>query len=121
MAKNREISFMDRLILQALGKGQTVGNEDDPAKEAFPALWEWLSRIYVGEDKIKQPPSLTVTLSPDGVVVRVSDRDLARAVEVTCANLQDCFSALEINLNSPKPAIKILGKREPNLRKRKKD
>lgn len=118
MARERTVSFVDKLVQQAMGLGQRVGRESDPAKEKYPTLWDWLSTIYVGKDRIKQPPAITLTLAPDGVVVRVVDRDMARTVELVVPHLEDVFQEIEQNLNSLNPAIRVLGKKEPKLRKR---
>jgi hypothetical protein len=120
MAKDKPLSALQREVLQAMGEGRSIGLEDDPAREQFPALWEWLSTIYVGRDRIKQPASLTLTLVPGGVNVRLMDRDLCCSVEVTCRFLADALTSINENLISQNPGIKNWGKKEPHLRQRKK-
>jgi len=116
--KDRKLSAMDRVILQAMGEDRHVGKEDDPAKQQWPQLWEWLSTIYVGRDKIKQPAVLTITLGPEGVLCRLTDRDLAVSVNVSTAHLADVFPAIEAVLNAPDIPVQSWGKREPKLRTR---
>jgi|KBSMisStaDraftv2_1062788.scaffolds.fasta_scaffold30179_2 hypothetical protein len=117
--RDKPLSSLDRVILQAMGEGKTVGNPDDPAREKWPQLWEWLSRIYVGVDKIKQPANIFIALGPGGVVARLSDRDLSYSVAVGTANLVDVFDALEVELAKPQSNSGSWGKKDPNIRKRK--
>lgn len=119
MAKERRVSSMDKLIQQAMGEGRAVGAPDDPAASSYPELWEWLSRIYIGRDRLKTPAVMTVQLAPEGVLVRLTDRDLCVSVEAGCKYLADALPALEVLLQGPTPPIKSWGKKEPQLRKRK--
>jgi len=120
MAKERSLSFMHRLIAEATGDGLVVGNADDPAAARWPALWEWLSTTAVGVKYVKTPPALTINLIPGGITARISDRDLARNLEITFQSLSEVFDKLEEALQSPSTLVKIYGKREPHLRERKK-
>lgn len=120
MAKERHLTFVERLIEQALGNNQKVGADDDPAETEFPTLYEWLSTVYVGKDKIKVPASLSINLAPGGVIVRVTDRDLSRSVEVTCQYLNQALSTMEQALTGERVGMKIIGKKEPKLRTRQK-
>lgn len=120
MAKEKPLSALERTIQTAMGEGRSVGQEDDPCREQYPALWEWLTTIYCGRDYIKQPASLTIALIPSGVSAKLVDRDLCTTVEISCKHLADVFATLNENLVSGNPAIKNWGKREPGLRKRKK-
>lgn len=119
MAKEKHLSSLDRVILQAMGEGKTVGNPEDPAKDKWPQLWEWLSRIYVGVDKIKQPATVFITLGPGGVMARLSDRDLSWSASIGCPCLADVFDALEAELSKPTINSGSWGKKDPNIRKRK--
>jgi hypothetical protein len=119
MAKEKHLSSLDRVIQIAMGEGKTVGNPDDPAAAKWPQLWEWLTRIYIGVDKIKQPASIFLTLGPGGVMARMSDRDLSYSVNVNVPNLQDVFDALEAQLAMGTVGVGTWGKKDPNLRKRK--
>lgn len=119
MAKERHLSSLDRAIMQAMGEGRTIGREDDPAKDTFPQLWEWLSRIYVGKDRLKSPATVGISLAPEGVLVRLNDRDLGCGAAVVVAHLQDSFQALNAALEGPNPPFTFYGKKEPQLRKRK--
>lgn len=120
MAKDKEkLSSLDRAILQAMGEGRVFGNQNDPAHEIFPELWGWLTRCYVGKDKIKQPATLSVSAVAGGFNVRISDRDLGVGVQVIVTELQQCFAALEQALADPSHPFQNWGKKEPHLRKRK--
>lgn len=119
MAKDKHLSSLDRAIQMAMGEGRQVGREDDPAKDTFPALWEWISRIYIGKDRLKQPATITISLAPEGVLVRLNDRDLGCGAAVVCPHLQDAFQQLNAALEGPNPPFTFYGKKEPQLRKRK--
>jgi len=119
MARERNLSSLDRVIQQAMGDGKTVGNPDDPAKEKWPQLWDWLTRIYVGVDKIKQPATVFITMGPGGVMARMSDRDLSYSVGVNVPNLADVFDALENQLQLGTIGVGTWGKKDPIIRKRK--
>jgi len=120
MAKEKSTTFMARLLEQAIGQDLQVGDPNDSAAVSWPLLWEWLSTTNVGKDFIKTPPAITITLIPNGVAVRINDRDLARNMEITCTSLGGVFDALESALQSPTTLVKIMGKKEPRLRKRSK-
>jgi hypothetical protein len=119
MGSEPQLSHLDRLVQQAMGADRKLGSEDDPARKKFPALWEWLSRIYVGRDNIKQPAVLSIRLGPQGVLVTLTDRDLSVSFDMSCAHLQDTFAAMEAAIVAPNPPMRNWGKREPSVRKRK--
>jgi len=119
MAKEKKVSSLDRVILQAMGENRTVGREDDPARERWPELWAWLSTIYVGRDKMKKPSVLSITFQPDGVLARIVDSDLCCSVQVNCMHLDGIFDNLEAALNRPDLPVSTWGKKEPTLRNRK--
>jgi len=115
----RKLSALDRAILQAIGDGIKVGRDDDPARERFPALWEWLTKTEGGRDYILQPATITIALGPEGVLCSVTFRDLQRSCKASCLSLEDAFQALEDALTSPNALITSWGRGEPRLRKRK--
>lgn len=112
------LSHLDRVIQQAMGEGRVVGCDDDPAKERWPALWEWLTKIYVGRDDMKQPPSLSIRAAPGGIAISLTDRDLGVTVDAACAHLGDALDALEHALQNPNPSMRAWTNKEPKLRKR---
>lgn len=116
---DRKLSSMERAVLSAMGDSKVMGNADDPARTKYPQLWEWLSTVHVGRDKLKTPASMSIRLGPEGVLVTLTDRDLAVGIDASCATLADVFEALEKALSGPTPPIKTWGKKEPQLRKRK--
>jgi hypothetical protein len=71
MARERQLSMIDRMLEQAIGKHLDVGSECEPMRSTHPLLWQWLATVYVGEDYIKTPPAITITLVPGGVSARV--------------------------------------------------
>jgi hypothetical protein len=119
MAKERKLSSFDRIVEMAMGNNKVLGCEDDPARLAFPALWEWLSTVYVGKDHVKAPATITIQLGPEGVLVRLADRDLASAVDGSCRHLSEVFQTLETTLTTPGSPMRSWGRKEPQLRKRK--
>jgi len=116
--KEVRLSALDRSIQTAIGDGRTVGDDDDPGKTKYPALWEWLSRIYIGLDRVRTPATITISLGPSGVLVNVNDRDLCVNCGSTCLHLDDAFMSLERALTSSVPPIRSYGKKEPRLRKK---
>lgn len=116
---NNHLSAFDRSVLQAVGDNRSFGRADDPAATEFPLLWKWLSTSQLKGNYVKTPATITIRLSVDGVQVVLADRDLAVSVEACCADLANVFQALEAALNADTPPLKTWGKREPNLRKRK--
>ena len=120
MAKDKEkLSSLDRAIMQAMGEGRVFGSVEDPAHEVFPELWQWLTRCYVGKDRVKQPAAIGISAVAGGFNVRISDRDLGVGIQVVVTKLQDAFSALEQALGDPNHPLANWGKKEPYLRKRK--
>jgi len=119
MAKERKLSSFDRIVEMAMGTNKVLGCEDDPSRLAFPSVWEWLSTVYLGKDHVKAPAILTVQLGPEGVLVRLTDRDLATAVDASCRHLSDVYQALETILTTPGAPIRSWGRKEPQVRKRK--
>lgn len=115
---NHKPSALDKLIQEAMGEGKTFGNADDPARQRWPQVWEWLSRCYVGRDNIKQPAVLSIRLGPQGVLASLVDRDLAASVNVSCLTLESVFQAIEDALTGPNPPLSTWGRKEPRLRKR---
>jgi len=119
MAKSeKKPSALDRAIAQAVGDGRTLGADADTAREKYPAVWEWMSRVYIGTDKVRTPASVTISLGPTGVLVRIADRDLMVSCGASCEFLDDALSALEKALTADVPPIVSWGKKEPRLRKR---
>lgn len=119
MAKDRPQSRLDRLIQTAIGTDRVLGKEDDKARELYPELWQWISRIYVGGGHVKQPAVITIRLGPDGVLATLTDRDLAVSLDVACPHLADVLASLEAALTSNTAPVRTWGKKEPQLRKRK--
>ena len=120
MAKSeRKLSALDRAVEQAIGDGREVGNPEDPAKERWPELWQWLTRIYVGKDKLVTPASLSIRMVTGGVAVSCSHRDLAVAVSCTTPLLADVLDAIEKALADPSTPLASWGRKEPTTRTRK--
>jgi len=112
------LSALDRAVASAIGQGRAVGADNDPAKEKYPALWDWLSRIYIGIDRVRTPATMTLQLGPSGVLISLTDRDLGVSCGAVCEHMEDVFKAVEDALTSAVPPIRSWGKKEPRLRKR---
>jgi len=117
-ANGRVPSALDKAVMSAMGQGRTVGADDDPARQKYPALWDWLSRIYIGIGHVRTPARVSITLGPSGVLVDVSDRDLGVSCGAACQHLDDALAALEAVLSLPDAPVRSWGKKEPRLRKR---
>lgn len=115
----KRLSALDRAILTAVGKGRTVGREDDPARESYPELWQWMTRTGDEGDHVFQPASLSIQLGPEGVLVSLTHRDLGVSCSISCLNLADVLPALEQALTQANTPIRNWGKTEPKLRKRR--
>jgi len=111
-------SALDKAILSAMGQGRSVGREDDPAKDEYPILWDWMSRIYIGIDRVRTPATIMIRLGPEGVLVSMTDRDLGYTVDTVCNHLGEVLQSIEAELHKAVPNIKSWGKKEPRLRKR---
>jgi len=121
MAKERApLTHLERLIGQAIGQERELGREDDPARELYPCLWEWLTTIYVGSEYVKQPATIRITMGPDGPLVSLSDVDMAIGMETHCGHLGSVLEHLEATLALPSPPFRQYAKKQPTLRKRKK-
>lgn len=116
---NRPLGVLDRLIQAATADEVQLGSADDPAREAYPALWDSLTRTTAGKSHVKTPSKLTIQLGPGGVIVTWTDADLGHSMDLAAPTLADVFAAVETALNSLNPPIKRWGKKQPTLRKRK--
>jgi len=114
----KRLSALDRAIQTAMGTGRALGREDDPFRLAYPSVWDWLTRIYVGTNQVRTPATISVRLGPEGALVSMRDVDLGVSVSAACPNLNDVFAALEAALTADVPAIQSWGRKEPRLRKR---
>lgn len=114
-----KVGFLDRLIQQTIADKRSLGKEDDPARERWPNLWEWLTKTTAGSNHVKDPATLTIRVGPEGALASLNDRSLGYALDVACPHLVDVLDAVERELASPDPAIRVLGKGEPKVRKRK--
>lgn len=119
MAKADRQSFLDRLIAQTIGDNRKLGREDDPARENWPNLWDWLTRTDAGRDHVKDPATITIRVGPEGCLASLNDRSLGYAVDVACLHLGEVLPALEAALADPNPSIRQVGKGETKVRKRK--
>ncbi len=116
----RKLSALDRMLLQALGEGRTVGLADDPARKLYPTLWDWLSKTDGGTDFILQPAILSVQLGPEGALASMTHRDLKVSCSVACPYLADFLACLEAALSSSNPPLRSWGKDpQVQLKKRK--
>ncbi len=116
---DRKLTAMERAVLHAMGENKVLGNAEDPAKQRYPNLWEWMSVVYVGRDRIKTPASLSIRLGPEGVLATLTDRDLAVSVDAVSPTLEGILAAIEKQLADNPASIKSWGKKEANMRKRK--
>jgi hypothetical protein len=116
---DRRLSVLDRCILVALGDGRTVGQQDDPAVEKYPHVWEWLSKTQGGQNHVLQPAVLTIQLGPEGVLVSLTHRDLRVSCSVACPYLDDVLPTLQEALSQPHPPLRTWGKDDPVLRKKR--
>jgi len=68
MAKEKaRISALDRAIQQAMGDNRVFGLPDDPARERYPEIWSWLTKVEDEDGHLFQPASISIVLGPEGV------------------------------------------------------
>lgn len=116
----RRPTALDRVLEAALGEQRPVGCTDDPAREKYPRLWEWLTlNTDPKGEYLISPATVSVQLGPEGVLATVTLRDLKYSCAAATHNLDDIFAALESALSSDNPPIRTWGKDEPNLRKKR--
>jgi hypothetical protein len=116
----KRTSALSRVLEAALGEERPVGRPDDPARERYPALWEWLTLSTDPKgDFLITPATISIQLGPEGVLATVTLRDLKYSCGAATHNLDDVFAALEAALTSENPPIRTWGKDEPNLRKKR--
>jgi len=120
MGKEKPLNSIQRAVQQALGDGRIFGHPEDPARDKWPELWAWLSSTDAGRDHVKQPATIKISLAVDGVHASLTDRDLACSIPVAVDWIEGVFDALEQALNRPNPPMQTWGRKEPNLRKRRK-
>jgi len=116
---DRKLSALDRAILTAIGDGRVVGRSDDPAKDSYPTVWEWLTKTEGGKDYVMQPAVLTIQLGPEGVLASLTHRDLRVTCSIACPTVADVLPTLERELSGPNPPLKSWGKDLPNLKRRR--
>lgn len=120
MAKEQpKLSFLDRLIQQTVADERTLGRGDDPARDQLPKLWDWLTRTEAGRDHVKDPALLTIRVGPDGILATLNDRGLGYALDFNVPHLADVVKEVERQLREETFTVRVLGKGEPKVRKRK--
>jgi len=119
MAKEKQVSAFDKLIMETIANERTVGKEDDPAKQAMPTLWDYLTRTDCGKDHVMKPGRLTLSLCPAGVSVTLFLGDLGYSMSIVVPYLNDVLSTLESVLSGPNPPFQQISRGDPKVRKRK--
>lgn len=118
MAKERILTALDKMVLRAIGREDSLGPEADVAAESFPLLVAWLTRVDAGRDHVKDPARLTIRAVPGGYCVSLADATFGIGLDAGSSTLQGVFAALEAALGSETPALKTFGKMR-GVRKRK--
>lgn len=116
----RKPSPLQRAIDAAIGEGRTVGREDDPARERYPRIWEWLTLTTDPDNRyIISPGTISISLGPEGVNISCTLRDLKYSCTAGALSLLDALDALEEAMGREGPHLRTWGKDEPHLRKRR--
>lgn len=122
MAREREhLSAVDRMIAKAVGRDETLGNQDDPVTLIAPVTLTWLTRVDCGKGLVKEPAKLTLKAVSGGFLVTISDISLGKAIDVLVPVLGDLWVCLETALTQAVPNIRQFGRGDTKLRKRKGD
>jgi len=121
MAKaEKPLTALDRLILHAAGDRVQLGNNSDPGRQAYPNVWEWLSRTEADSEHLKDPARMSLALVPGGVQVSLTDASFGVTVDAVSESLAGVFEALERNLASQTPTIRTWRRGEVVLKKKPK-
>lgn len=115
---DRPLSPLRRAIEQAMGRHREFGAPDDPAKELYPSLWEMLAQVHVGSKHLREPSSIRIQLGPGGVLLQVNDRQFGYVYDAGCPHLGDILRACEERVNDLTRPPRVVGRKEPKLRKR---
>lgn len=117
-ADHRGMSPLERLIAEAVGGNQQLGDDDDPVRLNCPELWRWLTCTDAGPGHVKDPAKLTITCVPGGVLVSLIDASLAVSMDVSCRTLAEVFEAVQRTLKAPNPPLRVWAGKKPTVRKR---
>jgi len=119
MGKEKHMTAFDRLIQETIANDRHVGHPEDPARERWPTLWDYLTRTDCGKDHVMKPGRLSVSLCPAGVSVGLILGDLGYTLSVVVPHLSDVLDSLESVLSGPNPPWQQMSRGEPKVRKRK--
>ena len=120
MAKDKpRVSALNKAIQQAMGDNRTFGLPDDPAREKWPEIWEWMTQVETADGHIMQPASISFVLGPEGVIVTLTHRDLKMGASISVPHLHMGMDALESALAGPNPPLRFWGKDLPYLKKKR--
>lgn len=111
-------SIFERAFEEAIGDLKPLGAADDPAREAWPELWRWLTQVMMPGNRYKEPATLILRVGPEGVSATLNDRALGYAIDAQCLHLADIFDAVEHACKTPTAARRSHNK-DPRVRKRK--
>lgn len=114
----RKLSLFERAQQEALGKSIPLGRQDDPARELYPEMWHWLTQVDVEGNRMKEPATLIIRITPEGVSATLNDRAFGWAFDANSDFLEFIFREMEKSCNDPTKARKSHN-RDPKVRKRK--
>lgn len=114
----RRLSLFERAQQEALGKSIPLGRQDDPARTLYPELWRWMTTTDVEGNRLKEPATIILRITPEGWSATLNDRAFGYAWDANSESLETIFRQLEIELLDPTKARKSHN-RDPKTRKRK--
>jgi len=114
----RKLTLFERAQAEALGKSIPLGRQDDPAKEKWPEMWKWLTETDVEGNRMKEPATLIIRVTPEGISATLNDRAFGWAFDANSDFLESIFTEMEKSCNDPTKARKSHN-RDPKVRKRK--
>jgi hypothetical protein len=115
----QKLSALDRLVQAAIGAKQFLGRGDDPLALQCPEVWRWLTQIYWGDQWQVTPAVITIRAGPEGMIGQIAHRDLGGSADVVVPYASEVLAALEEAIGGVNPRIKVWGRQEPKVRKRK--
>lgn len=86
------------------------GLEDDPAKEDYPVLWDFMCNGRDTQGGVKKRATLTIEAINTGFAFTMRDLGLSSKVDGTCEHLDMVFDVLESMLRNPRCPWRPIGK-----------
>lgn len=95
------MSILKDIIAKRLGEGDANLPSDDEARSRWPNLWEFMTHTDAGDNKLKEPARITLSLGLGEWMIDLADQSLGVGLSAASATLQDAFDRLEKAMTAP--------------------